>query len=53
MEFCEPISEKKGTPIGPLDNLIAAQAISAGLTLVTNNTKEFKRVKDLIVEDWL
>ena len=44
--------EKAGTPIGPLDNLIAAHAVSMGVTLVTNNTREFGRVPDLEVEDW-
>jgi tRNA(fMet)-specific endonuclease VapC len=45
--------EKKGTPIGSLDMLIAAHAKSLDLTLVTNNTKEFARVKGLEIEDWL
>jgi len=44
--------EKAGTPIGPLDTLIAAHAVSVGVTLVTNNTREFRRVPDLEVEDW-
>lgn len=44
--------EKKGTPIGPLDTLIAAHAIALGIVLVTNNTREFRRVKGLTVEDW-
>ena len=41
-----------GTPIGPLDTLIAAHAVSMGVMLVTNNTREFQRVPDLEVEDW-
>ena len=41
-----------GTPIGPLDMMIAAHAKSLGYTVVTNNTKEFKRIKDLKLEDW-
>jgi tRNA(fMet)-specific endonuclease VapC len=41
------------TPIGPLDTLIAAHARSRGLILVTNNTKEFTRVADLKIEDWV
>jgi len=41
--------EKAGTPIGPLDLLIAAQARSLGATLVTANAGEFKRVKGLKV----
>jgi len=44
--------EKKGTPIGSLDTMIAAHAKALGYTLVTNNVKEFSRVKDLIVENW-
>ena len=44
--------ERKGTPIGPMDMLIAAHARSEGLILVTNNTREFFRVEDLEVEDW-
>jgi tRNA(fMet)-specific endonuclease VapC len=45
--------EKDGWPIGPLDLLIAAQAISRKLILVTNNEKEFKRVKNLKVQNWV
>jgi tRNA(fMet)-specific endonuclease VapC len=45
--------EKKGTPIGSLDMLIAAHSKSLGLTLVTNNTKEFARVDGLELVDWL
>jgi tRNA(fMet)-specific endonuclease VapC len=44
--------EKRGRPIGPLDMLIAAQAASRELVLVTNNDKEFKRIKKLKVENW-
>ena len=44
--------EQHGTPIGPLDTLIAAHAKSLNMTLVTNNTREFQRVKGLIIEDW-
>ncbi len=44
--------EKAGSPIGPLDTLIAAHAVSLGITLVTNNTREFSRVPGLEVEDW-
>lgn len=44
--------EKAGTPIGPLDTMIAAHAKALGYTLVTNNTREFERVKDLKVENW-
>lgn len=44
--------ERKGTPIGPMDTLIAAHARSEGLVLVTNNTREFVRVEGLSVENW-
>ena len=44
--------ERKGTPIGPMDMLIAGHARSEGLVIVTNNTREFFRVDDLEVEDW-
>lgn len=44
--------QKKGTPIGPMDTLIAAHAKSLGLIVVTNNTREFSRVQDLDLEDW-
>ena len=44
--------ERKGTPIGPLDTQIAAHAKCLGLTLVTNNIREFIRVEGLLVEDW-
>ena len=45
--------EKKGTPIGSLDTLIGAHAMSLGATLVTNNTGEFSRIKGLKLADWL
>lgn len=45
--------EKRGLPIGPLDLLIAAQAISRGLVLVTNNSREFEGVKALHLENWV
>lgn len=45
--------QKRGRPIGPNDQWIAAQALAAGLTLVTGNTREFMRVPDLKVENWL
>jgi tRNA(fMet)-specific endonuclease VapC len=44
--------EKKGTLIGEYDLLIAAHARSIGATLVTNNTREFKRVPELKIENW-
>jgi tRNA(fMet)-specific endonuclease VapC len=45
--------EHRGSPIGPLDTLIAAHAAALGWTLVTHNVREFKRVPNLIIEDWL
>ncbi|HEY9047733.1 MAG TPA: type II toxin-antitoxin system VapC family toxin [Ohtaekwangia sp.] len=45
--------ERKGTPIGPLDLLIAAHAKSLGHTLVTNNEKEFSRIDGLHIENWV
>ena len=42
----------KGTPIGPYDVLIAAQAKTRDLVLITNNLGEFRRVDGLRVEDW-
>lgn len=45
--------EKQGTPIGSLDMLIAAHAISANCTLVTNNEREFSRVPHLRIENWI
>ena len=44
--------QSQGKIIGPIDLLIASHAKSKGLTIVTNNTKEFKRVNHLNVEDW-
>jgi len=44
--------EKKGTPIGPIDILIAGSAKAHNLTLVTHNTKEFMRVEGLALKDW-
>ncbi len=44
--------EKKGTPIGSLDMMIAGHAMSMGYTVVTNNVKEFSRVPDLKIENW-
>ncbi|MCG8532321.1 MAG: PIN domain-containing protein, partial [Desulfovibrionales bacterium] len=44
--------EKTGQPIGPLDLLIAAHAMSQGLIIVTSNDKEFSRIKNLKVENW-
>lgn len=44
--------EARGTPIGALDTLIAAQALQYNLILVTNNVREFARIAGLGVEDW-
>lgn len=44
--------ERAGTPIGPLDTLIAAQAMARGLTLVSNNEREFRRIGGLRLENW-
>jgi len=44
--------EAQGQPIGPLDTLIAAHALSLNVTLVTHNTREFSRIPALDVIDW-
>jgi tRNA(fMet)-specific endonuclease VapC len=44
--------ESKGRPIGPMDLLLAAQAKSYHLILVTNNEKEFRRIEGLRIENW-
>jgi len=44
--------ERRGTPIGPMDLLIAGHARAERLVLVTNNTKEFLRVEGLAAENW-
>lgn len=45
--------EKKGLPIGAMDLLIASQALSRDLILVTNNENEFKRIKGIKIENWV
>lgn len=45
--------EQRGMPIGPYDVQIAAQALAKGLTVLTHNLSEFKRVPGLRVEDWV
>ena len=45
--------ERKGPSIGPMDMLIAGHARSERLILVTNNTREFARVENLEIEDWI
>jgi tRNA(fMet)-specific endonuclease VapC len=44
--------QAQGTPIGPMDFLIAAHALALNAILVTNNTREFERVPGLRLEDW-
>ncbi len=44
--------QRKGQPIGIMDTMIAAHALADGLILVTHNTKDFKRVPELVIEDW-
>jgi tRNA(fMet)-specific endonuclease VapC len=44
--------EKRGTPIGPLDSMIAGHAKALGYTVVTNNVREFQRVDGLKIENW-
>jgi tRNA(fMet)-specific endonuclease VapC len=44
--------ERAGTPIGPYDLMIAAQAIRHGLPLITANVREFSRVEGLRLENW-
>ena len=44
--------EKAGTPVGSMDMLIGAHALSLGVTLVTNNMSEFKQIKNLKLVDW-
>lgn len=46
------VLQKKGIPIGPLDMMIAAHALSLNVILVTNNTKEFNRIGPLKIENW-
>lgn len=45
--------ESRGTPIGPLDTLIAAHALSLSATIVTHNVREFERVDGLAIENWM
>ena len=45
--------ENQGTPIGSLDTLIAGHAVGLGITLVTNNEREFSRVPNLKIENWV
>ncbi len=45
--------EKRGQPIGPMDTMIAAHALAIDTTLITNNTREFARVENLRLENWV
>jgi tRNA(fMet)-specific endonuclease VapC len=45
--------ESKGTPIGPLDTLLAAHALGLNLTIITNNIAEFSRIPNLKCENWV
>jgi len=45
--------ERRGTPIGSLDTLIAAHALSQQARLVTNNTREFAKVPGLLLDNWV
>lgn len=44
--------ERRGTPMGPLDTMIAAHALSQQALLITNNTREFSRVSGLQLDNW-
>jgi len=45
--------ERSGTPVGPMDLLIASIGLAYNFTVVTNNIKEFKRVKGLKLQNWV
>ena len=45
--------ERRGEPIGPYDIQLAAQALGRNYTFVTNNTKEFERIKNLKLKNWV
>lgn len=45
--------ERAGPPIGAMDMLIGAHALSLNIVLVTNNTREFQRIPNLKLEDWI
>ena len=46
------VLRRQGTPVGPMDMLIAAHAKSQGLVIVTNNVQEFTRIEGLELENW-
>ncbi len=43
---------RKGTPVGPYDQMIAGHVRSRGLVVVTNNLREFERIPGIRIEDW-
>lgn len=43
---------RKGTPVGPYDQMIAGHFRSRGLVVVTNNLREFERIPGIRIEDW-
>lgn len=45
--------ESKGVGVGPMDQLIASQAITLNATLVTNNERELRRIPSLKIENWV
>ena len=47
------VLSRRGEPIGAFDTLLAAHALSLGLTVVTNNTRHFGRVPGLAVDNWV
>lgn len=51
--YVRALLEGRGTPIGSLDLMIAAHALSLNSIVVTNNVKEFSRIPDLKVQDWV
>ncbi len=51
--FVRALLERQGQPIGAMDTLIGAHALSLDITLVTNNTREFERIPNLKLEDWI
>jgi len=51
--FIRALLKKQGTPLGNNDLLIASHARSVNAVLVTNNVKEFNRIPDLTIENWV
>ena len=45
--------ERRGQPVGPFDMLIGAHARAEGLSVVTNNAREFRRLPGVLVENWM